>query len=88
MPMNICDPLYQRLVAQLRNLGARTLGEFLLELTPTTESRTDLLVQLERYSRGSQEMMVAAGGDAFAPRYFYRVDADGTPRPLRRIVGR
>jgi hypothetical protein len=57
----------QRLVDHLAGLGNRCLGEFLNELGRREGVTTAIRRQLEAYSRVTRDMVVAAGGDRWAP---------------------
>jgi hypothetical protein len=84
--LHINDLAFRRQVSRLHALGPRAVAEFLLESTPTAEARAALRDRLERYSGASPEVVVGLGGDAFSPVYAYFFDADGNPRPARRVA--
>ena len=65
------DARFRRHVDHLCRLGARPVGEFLLQLVGTQDdARTALVVLLERYRRLDADVVQAVGGDRWPETVF------------------
>ncbi len=65
------DARFRRHVDHLCRLGARPVGEFLLQLVGTQDdARTALVVLLERYRQLNPDVVQAVGGDRWPETIF------------------
>lgn len=69
MPAALADsPRFRRLVEHVTDLGPRAVAELLAGAADFWDiPDDDMLERLERFNRIDQAMLVATGGDRFAP---------------------
>lgn len=65
--MIVCEPIFQRRVIELHNLGPRGLAEFLAEIADEHGIEDDVRRRLNDYGRLNPLLLASLGADRFAP---------------------
>lgn len=63
----VCDPIFQRRVIALHELGPRALAEFLAEIADEHNVEADIRGRLASYGCADAARLAALGGDRFPP---------------------